>query len=169
VYQGVKQGCDNYDAVPFTGLKEMQIIKVVCRGERPPRLEVPSLSDGAWKLMQDCWEKEKVTRPGIEDVVKRMMIGETLRGSAPTQHRSVKHERALSNGLSDVALPTVTASKSPLSPPMTFDPGWTINVRVSPLFTLTNFEPSPEYIPAVPCLDFLSVFPWFYVVIYNGP
>jgi hypothetical protein len=93
--------------------------------------------------MQDCWAKEKTTRPGIEDVVRRMMIWETLQESAPTQHRCVKNEQALSNGFSDVALPTVTAPKPPLSPSMMFNPGWAINVRVSPFFTLTNFEPFP--------------------------
>ncbi|KAF8345093.1 kinase-like domain-containing protein [Amanita rubescens] len=117
----------HYDVVPFAGLKEMQIIKVVCRGERPPRLEVPSLSDRAWKLMQECWAKEKTTRPGIEDVVKRMVVWETLQESAPTQHRCAKNERAFSNGFSDVALLTVTAPEPPLSLSMMFSPGWAIN------------------------------------------
>jgi hypothetical protein len=34
------------------------------------------------------------------------------------QHRCVKNERALSNGLSDVGLTTVTALKPPISPSM---------------------------------------------------
>ncbi|KAF8345152.1 kinase-like domain-containing protein [Amanita rubescens] len=40
----------HYDAVPFAGSKGFQVTRLVCRGERPPRLEVPSLGDGAWKL-----------------------------------------------------------------------------------------------------------------------
>jgi len=109
--------------VPFAGSKDIQIIWLVCRGGRPPRLEVPSLSDRAWKLTEDCWAKEKTTRPVIEDVMKRMMIWETLQGSAPTQHRCVKDERVLSNGLCDNPLPIIAASKQPLhlSPSTMFD------------------------------------------------
>lgn len=69
----------HYDAVPFAGTKEIQIIKLVCRGGRPPRLEAPLLSDEAWKLMQDCWVKEKEARPTIEDVVERMMVWQMSR------------------------------------------------------------------------------------------
>lgn len=71
--------------------------------------------------MQDCWAKEKTTRPAIEDVVERMMIWKTHRGSAPTQYRC-ENERALFNGTFDVALPIVTASELPRHvPPSMFD------------------------------------------------
>jgi len=69
----------HYDAVPFAGTKAIQIIKSVSRGQRPPRLQVPYLSDEAWKLMQDCWSKEKSTRPAIEDVMERVQMSRALR------------------------------------------------------------------------------------------
>src|SRR6266576_5546025 len=69
----------HYDAVPFAGAKAIQIIKSVSRGQRPPRLQVPYLSDEAWKLMQYCWSKDKSTRPAIEDIVERVMSWQTSR------------------------------------------------------------------------------------------
>jgi hypothetical protein len=118
--------------------------------------------------MEDCWANEKMTRPAIEDVVKRMMI---LQGSAST-YRGVKNERALSNG-SDVALRVRLRPRyDHLHPSEKQKPtlGWTINARVSSLFTLPNLNLFPPgYIPAASCLDSLFVFPRFYVVIYNEP
>jgi hypothetical protein len=49
-------------------------MKSVARGERAPRLEEPPLTDGAWKLIQDCWMQEKTTRPAIEEIVERMIM-----------------------------------------------------------------------------------------------
>ena len=46
---------------------------LVSRGERPPRLDEPPLSDWAWKLMQICWVREALKRPAMNDVVERMM------------------------------------------------------------------------------------------------
>ena len=48
-------------------------MKSVARGERAPRLKEPPLTDGTWKLIQDCWMQEKTTRPSIEDIVERMI------------------------------------------------------------------------------------------------
>lgn len=48
-------------------------MKSVTRGERAPRLKEPPLTDGAWKLIQDCWTQEKTIRPAIEEIVKRMI------------------------------------------------------------------------------------------------
>ena len=50
----------------------MPIIRAVSRGERPPRLDSPPISDDAWKLMHQCWAPDKRYRPGIRDVVKIM-------------------------------------------------------------------------------------------------
>ena len=52
-------------------------MRSVTRGERPPRLEEPSLTDDAWKLIQDCWSQEKIARPAMEDVVERLEVGVT--------------------------------------------------------------------------------------------
>ena len=45
-------------------------MRTVTRGERPPRLNNPPLSDDAWKLMYQCWAHDKRLRPGITEVVE---------------------------------------------------------------------------------------------------
>jgi hypothetical protein len=56
--------------MPFAGRNEIQIMKLVCAGERPPRLNEPHLCDRAWDLIQWCWESDASKRPAIEDVVE---------------------------------------------------------------------------------------------------
>ena len=56
-------------------------MKSVARGERAPRLEEPPLTDGTWRLIQDCWMQEKTTRPAIEEIVERMMQMSKLIGN----------------------------------------------------------------------------------------
>ncbi|KAF8332898.1 hypothetical protein F5887DRAFT_1162311 [Amanita rubescens] len=51
------------------GTNEIQIVKLVSRGKRLPRLEKPPLSDEEWKLIKRCWVKEayiRVTRMPIQ-------------------------------------------------------------------------------------------------------
>jgi len=49
-------------------------------------------------------------------------------------------------------------------------PAWTINAMVLLFLHQPNLNLFPPgYLPALPCFDFLFVFPWFYVVIYNEP
>ncbi|KAF8322007.1 kinase-like domain-containing protein [Amanita rubescens] len=117
----------HYGTIPFGGVSEIQIIMFVSRGGRPPRLEVPSLSAEAWKLMQDCWAKEKSTRPAIEDVVERMMAWQNEKSTRPaiedvvermtacqmsrlalTQPSGVKNEKAFPNGTPDFTLLILT-------------------------------------------------------------
>ncbi|KAF8321905.1 kinase-like domain-containing protein [Amanita rubescens] len=64
-----------FDTIPFQGANEIQIVKLVSsRGKRPPRLEKPPLSDRAWKLIKQCWVKEAVRRPAMEDIVEKIMV-----------------------------------------------------------------------------------------------
>jgi hypothetical protein len=51
----------------------MRIRKLVAQGKRPPRLEVPPLSDKAWKLIKRCWANEAVRRPSMETVLEKML------------------------------------------------------------------------------------------------
>lgn len=62
-----------YDALPFAGSKDVQIMKMISRGEHPPRQDEPPLSDRAWNLIQWCWVRDAAKRPTIEDVRKTMM------------------------------------------------------------------------------------------------
>ena len=50
----------------------MYIVRAVSKGERPPRLDDPPLSDNAWGLIHQCWAHDKWKRPGIRDVVETM-------------------------------------------------------------------------------------------------
>ena len=50
----------------------MQILSLLSRGSHPPRLHEPPLSDGAWELIQSCWVREALKRPGIDEVSKRI-------------------------------------------------------------------------------------------------
>ena len=63
----------HFDTIPFQGTNEIQIVRLVSRGKRPPRLDEPPLGDKAWKLIKRCWVKEAVKRPAMEDVVEKMM------------------------------------------------------------------------------------------------
>ncbi|KAF8734663.1 hypothetical protein AX14_003174 [Amanita brunnescens Koide BX004] len=62
-----------FDTIPFQGTNEFQIMRLISRGKRPPRLEKPPLSDRAWKLIKRCWAKEAVRRPAMEDIVEKIM------------------------------------------------------------------------------------------------
>lgn len=62
-----------FGAIPFEGVHEIQIMKNVSKGKRPPRMDKPPLSDKAWNLIKRCWAKEAVRRPAMEDVVEKMM------------------------------------------------------------------------------------------------
>ena len=67
-----------YDAVPFAAKRNAQVMWLVNRGERPPRLDKPSLSNWAWKLVQNCWAQDALERPAMKDVMERMTIFDPL-------------------------------------------------------------------------------------------
>ena len=48
-------------------------MRLVSRGERPPRLDKPRLSDWAWELIQSCWAQDALKRPAMKNVVESMM------------------------------------------------------------------------------------------------
>lgn len=48
-------------------------MQLVIQGERPRRLDEPLLSDWTWNLIQSCWVQEASKRPGMKDVVERMI------------------------------------------------------------------------------------------------
>ncbi|KAF8339478.1 kinase-like domain-containing protein, partial [Amanita rubescens] len=62
-----------YGTTPFAGIREIQVMKLVCGGVHPPRLDEPPLSDWVWELIRWCWDKEAMRRPMISDVAARML------------------------------------------------------------------------------------------------
>ena len=62
-----------FGVIPFEGVHEIQIVKNVSRGKRPPRMDKPPLSDKTWNLIKRCWVKEAVRRPAMEDIIEKMM------------------------------------------------------------------------------------------------
>jgi len=62
-----------YDDMPFAGSKDIQIMKMISRGEHPPRQDEPPLSDRAWSLIQWCWVRDAAKRPAIGDIRRTMM------------------------------------------------------------------------------------------------
>ncbi len=64
----------------------MQIIALVARGTRPPRLEEPFLSDAAWEVIQRCWVREPSQRPRMKDVTESMMDMSESASSSPLNY-----------------------------------------------------------------------------------
>ena len=63
----------HFDSIPFAGKTDLQMFKIHSRGDQPPRLDHPPLSDGGWDVIQRCWEREALKRPGMKDVTKNIM------------------------------------------------------------------------------------------------
>jgi len=61
--------------LPFPDLSDLNVYLVVVKGKRPPRptdaLKL-GLSSGAWKLVQDCWNKKQYERPDMQYVAHRL-------------------------------------------------------------------------------------------------
>lgn len=62
----------HYNQTPFAGEEDLRNKELVSKGELPPRLDEPPLSDGAWDLIQSCWIKQAADRPAIKEVLERM-------------------------------------------------------------------------------------------------
>ncbi|KAF8332885.1 kinase-like domain-containing protein [Amanita rubescens] len=67
----------HFDSIPFSAKPEFQIMTLVTRGTRPPRIEEPFLSDVAWKMIQRCWVQEPSQRPRMKDVTESMDMSES--------------------------------------------------------------------------------------------
>lgn len=57
-----------FDAVPFQGKYEYQIMRLVTSGGRPDRLETPRMNSATWKVIQSCWKDDPLLRPTSEDI-----------------------------------------------------------------------------------------------------
>lgn len=62
-----------YGTTPFAGIRDIQVLRLVCEGVQPPRLHEPPLSDWVWEMIRCCWDREATKRPTIANVAERMM------------------------------------------------------------------------------------------------
>ena len=49
-----------------------QIMRLVTTGARPDRLQIPSMDDDTWNLIEDCWKTRPSERPTMEQIVTRL-------------------------------------------------------------------------------------------------
>ncbi|KAJ3485614.1 hypothetical protein NLI96_g4829 [Meripilus lineatus] len=56
---------------PFKGTREAQIMRKVCRGERPSLHAIPPIPP-LCDLINDCWEQNRAKRPSADDVERRL-------------------------------------------------------------------------------------------------
>ena len=63
----------HYNNIPFGGKSDLQILSLVSRGVRPPRLDEQPLSDRAWDVIQRFWVREPLKRPRMNNVVESMI------------------------------------------------------------------------------------------------
>ena len=78
--------------VPFEGMSERRVISSILGGEMP---KVPE--NAAGNLITECWRKDFLRRPEIEEVVKRLKewVTEGLPTSSqdPTTHQQIVESR----------------------------------------------------------------------------
>jgi hypothetical protein len=55
--------------MPFAGKTDMQILKLISQGMRPPRRDEPPLNNETWELIQRCWAQDALERPGMGNAV----------------------------------------------------------------------------------------------------
>ena len=61
--------------IPFEGQKNKAAEVQISQGgrpERPRNARTVGLTEGMWKLIEDCWQQDPRTRPGMEKVVRRL-------------------------------------------------------------------------------------------------
>ncbi|KAF8339445.1 kinase-like domain-containing protein, partial [Amanita rubescens] len=85
----------HYDSIPFACKQDIQIMTLVTRGNHPPRLDVPPLSDGAWELIRECWVMEPPKRPRMKGVAEQMTaISQCLNGTKKKKKKKKKKKES---------------------------------------------------------------------------
>jgi len=104
-----------YDRIPFAGKSDLQILSLVSRGIRPPRLDDQPLSDGAWDVIQRCWVREPLKRPRMNDVVESMMaMSQPMPPQSNAAGRSLREESPSSSTLNSTVSRTTLSTKQVL-------------------------------------------------------
>jgi len=60
---------------PFEEWHDCSVLLKLQRGERPARPENNKVSDSLWKLIDDCWARNPLSRPHTQDIVLRLSQG----------------------------------------------------------------------------------------------
>ena len=61
--------------VPFYKIRDIQVMKKVVEGSRPPRPANTSLlSNEIWKVIEMCWNQEPQDRPSAESVIEQLPL-----------------------------------------------------------------------------------------------
>ena len=58
-----------FDAVPFHGNSDVQVVRLVTNGVRPIRLGSPRMANSTWDLIQISWKSIPSERPKMEQIV----------------------------------------------------------------------------------------------------
>ena len=56
-------------AIPFNNMPAAGVIAAIMAGKRPPRPTHPTFADELWKLMQRCWDQNRLLRPEASEVL----------------------------------------------------------------------------------------------------
>ena len=130
--------------MPFAGKTDMQILKLISQGMRPPRCDEPPLSDYAWELIQCCWAQDASERPGMRNATE-WMIAILIRSSTDSPPTSPPYRWPASQ------IPNVDhMTLCPTSPPLPL----VTSCRPSP----TWLEDLSAYTPTESLLDRLQSF-----------
>ena len=63
-----------FNALPFHGSNEFQIMRHIMNGKRPNQLQSPKMGDKAWHLIQSCWESIPSKRPKMKKIVEVLTL-----------------------------------------------------------------------------------------------
>jgi len=69
--------------VPFFGLTDYAIMRLVSKGERPQKPDVfdaPGMTPPVWKIAKECWHGKAKHRPDVKAVLRRLENMEALTG-----------------------------------------------------------------------------------------
>lgn len=141
--------------MPFAGKTDMQILKLISRGMRPPRCDEPPLNDDIWELIQWCWAQEALERPGMRNAVEWIIaiLAQSSTDSAPmappyhwpaTQSRRLENEHENDSESLSFVVPTAPrrSSSAPTPPPYQEIQIPNIYMPSPPLLPMINRRPS---------------------------
>ena len=64
--------------MPFQDISQFQIRQLVKNGERPARLNSPTIDDDVWNVIHHCWMQNPSKRPMMKHIVRADMTFTSL-------------------------------------------------------------------------------------------
>ena len=98
---------------PFRQFRDVIVMRMVLEGKRPERPNGPEqewFTDDLWRVLTQCWESERETRPSIGDILKLL---EQVAGS--WKPPSLQVDEDMEMGEDDWDLTTVSDSSGMIS------------------------------------------------------